>query len=267
MSVTSVNVIEITDQNFMESVIEESKHRPVVVDFWAEWCAPCRMIGPVLERLADEHDGSFLLGKLDVDANPQAAMAFRIQGIPAVKAFVDGQIANEFVGAIPEGAIRQFLDSIVPTESDRLSAQGFEELRAGREREALALFRQAVAADPGHPGAALGLAEIAAAKGEADEARRLLEPLRPHPEAERILASLDVSSWAVAPNGSGPLGEAERAAAEGRYADALEGFLGQIRAGDDRDAAREAMLKLFAVLGDDHPLVLQYRPKLSSALY
>ena len=265
MSVTTPNVVEITDQNFLESVIEESKRRPVVVDFWAEWCAPCRMIGPVLERLADEHDGTFLLGKLDVD--PQAAMAFRIQGIPAVKAFVDGQVANEFVGAMPEGAIRQFLDSILPTEADRLATEGFEELRAGRETEAEALFRQAEAADPRHPGAALGLAEIAAAKGEPDEARRLLEPLRPHPEAERILASLDVSSWAAAADGSGPLVEAERAAAEGRYADALEGFLSEIRAGDEREAAREAMLKLFAVLGDDHPLVLRYRPQLASALY
>src|SRR5207244_11934410 len=98
MSGTSPNVGDITDQNFMESVIEESKRRPVVVDFWAEWCAPCRMIGPVLERLANEHEGEFVLGKLDVDANPQASMAFRIQGIPAVKAFVNGQIANEFVG-------------------------------------------------------------------------------------------------------------------------------------------------------------------------
>src|SRR2546428_8039777 len=118
MSVTSPSVVEITDQNFMESVIEESKRRPVVVDFWAEWCAPCRMIGPVLERLADQHNGDFLLAKLDTDANPQASMAFRIQGIPAVKAFVDGQIADEFVGVIPEAAIRQFLESILPTEAD-----------------------------------------------------------------------------------------------------------------------------------------------------
>jgi thioredoxin len=117
-------------------VVEESKRRPVVVDFWAEWCAPCRMIGPVLERLADEHDGAFLLGKLDVDANPQASMAFRIQSIPAVKAFINGQLATEFIGAIPEASIRQFLDSILPTEADQLAMQGFEELAAGREAEA-----------------------------------------------------------------------------------------------------------------------------------
>jgi putative thioredoxin len=267
VTVTSPNVIEVTDQNFMESVVEESKRRPVVVDFWAEWCAPCRMIGPVLERLADEHDGAFLLGKLDVDANPQASMAFRIQSIPAVKAFINGQLASEFVGAIPETSIRQFLDSIIPTEADRLAMQGFQELSAGREAEAEALFRQSAEADPGHPGASLGLAEIAAGRGDADEARRLLEPLRPHPEAERILAGLEVSSWAAESNGSGPLGDAERAAAEGRYAEALEGLLASVKSGEDRDAAREAMLKLFAVLGEDDPLVAEYRPKLAAALY
>jgi putative thioredoxin len=265
---TSPHVVEITDQNFMETVIEESKRRPVVVDFWAEWCAPCRMIGPVLERLADEHDGAFVLGKLDVDANPQASMAFRIQGIPAVKAFVNGQIANEFVGAIPETAIRQFLDSVLPSEADQLALQGIEELRAGRETEAEELFRQADAATPGHPVAALGLAEIAAGRGDADEARRLLEPLRPHPEAERILAGLEVSSWASSDgNGTGPLADAERAAAQGRYAEALEGLLAQVKSSNERDAAREAMLKLFSVLGDDDPLVAEYRPKLAAALY
>jgi putative thioredoxin len=264
---TSPNVIEVTDENFMESVVEESKRRPVVVDFWAEWCAPCRMIGPVLERLADDHDGAFLLGKLDVDANPQASMAFRIQSIPAVKAFINGQLASEFIGAIPEASIRQFLDSILPTEADRLAMEGFQELSAGREADAEALFQQAREADAAHPGAALGLAEIAAGRGEADEARRLLEPIRPHPEAERILAGLEVSSWAGESNGSGPLGEAERAAAEGRHAEALEGLLAQVRSGEERDAAREAMLKLFAVLGDDDPLVSEYRPKLAAALY
>src|SRR5690242_21233597 len=113
---TSPNIVEITDQNFMEAVIEESKRRPVVVDFWAEWCAPCRMIGPVLERLATERKGEFLLGKLDVDHNPQAAAAFRVQSIPAVKAFRDGRLFDEFVGAIPETAIRQFLDYVLPSE-------------------------------------------------------------------------------------------------------------------------------------------------------
>jgi len=266
----SPNVVEVTDQNFMETVVEESKRRPVVVDFWAEWCAPCRMIGPVLERLADEHAGAFVLGKLDVDANPQASMVFGIQSIPAVKAFVDGQIANEFVGALPETAIRQFLDSLVPSAADQLAAQGFDALSDGNTDDAEGLFRQAISEEAGHAGAALGLAQVAATRGDVEEARRLLEPLRPNPEAERVLAALDVSAWASASgeNGQGPLAAAERAAAEGRYADALEGFLEQVRAGgEEGDAAREGMLKLFAVLGDADPLVLEYRPRLASALF
>jgi len=266
----SPNVIEVTDQNFMEAVVEESKRRPVVVDFWAEWCAPCRMIGPVLERLADEHDGAFVLGKLDVDANPQASMVFGIQSIPAVKAFVDGQIANEFVGAIPETAIRQFLDSLVKSGSEKLVEQGFDALADGRVDEAEGSFRRALDDEPGHEGAALGLAQVAASRGDATEARRLLEPLRPNPEAERVLAALDVSSWAAesGDNGQDPLAGAERAAAEGRYADALAGFLDRVQAGgDEADRAREGMLKLFAVLGDADPLVLEYRPKLASALF
>jgi len=261
-------VVEVTDQNFVEVVIEGSRQRPVVVDFWAEWCAPCRMIGPVLERLADEHEGAFLLGKLDVDANPQASMAFGIQGIPAVKAFVDGGIADEFVGAIPETAIRQFLDGLLPSGADQLAAAGFAALEAGRDDEAERLFREAVSQEPGHVRATTGLGQIAAARGEVDEARRLLTPLRPDPDAERILAAIDVSDWATGADGHGPLADAERAAAEGRFSDALEGFLERVRSGgEDRDAAREGMLKLFAVLGDADPLVMEFRPKLASALF
>src|SRR5512132_3610302 len=123
MSATSANVVEVTDATFAKDVLEESHRRPVVVDFWAEWCQPCRIIGPVLERLAEEHGGDFLLAKLDTDSNPQAAMAFRIQGIPAVKAFRDGKLVSEFVGAIPERAIRQWLEPLLPSEADGLVEQ------------------------------------------------------------------------------------------------------------------------------------------------
>ena len=134
------NVVEVTDQTFGELVLAESQRRPVVVDFWAAWCQPCRLIGPVLERLAGEYDGQFLLAKVDVDANPQISQSFAIQSIPAVKAFRNGRLANEFVGAIPEQSIRQFLRSVVPSEADLLVLQGEQAEQQGRTDEALSLI-------------------------------------------------------------------------------------------------------------------------------
>src|SRR5438477_6916737 len=155
------SVVEVTDANFGQAVLEESRTRPVVVDFWAEWCQPCRLIGPVLERLAAQHEGAFLLGKLDVDANPQAAAAFRIQSIPAVKAFRDGAVVNEFIGAIPEQAIRQFVGTLLPSGADQLAEQGFLAEAAGSMEEAERAYQAALSEDPKHVGAAVGLARLA----------------------------------------------------------------------------------------------------------
>jgi putative thioredoxin len=269
MSATSANVVEVTDATFAKDVLEESHRRPVVVDFWAEWCQPCRMIGPVLERLADEHGGDFLLAKLDTDSNPQASMAFRIQSIPAVKAFREGQLVSEFVGAIPEQAIRQWLEPLLPSEADRVVEQAELAEREGRLDDAERLFRQVLEGAPNHPGATLGAGRLAIERGDLAEARTLLESIRPDPEAERLLAAIDVSEWA-SPNGTGgPLAEAERAAAEGRFQEALETFLAAVRNGSeqDRQQAREAMLKVFSVLGEEDPLTAEYRRLLAAALY
>lgn len=268
MSPASANVVEVTDATFQTAVLEESNRRPVVVDFWASWCRPCLMIGPVLEQLAEEAGGSFLLAKLDVDANPQASTAFRVSSIPAVKAFRDGRLVNEFVGAIPEPAIKQWLATVLPSEADRLVKQAQEAEKAGRADDAEGMYRRALNTKPGLSPAVLGLARLALSRGEIALARELLSPLRPDPEAERLLAAVEVSEWAE-PAGSGPLAMAEKAAGQGRFQEALEVFLAAVRNGNEEDsrAAREAMLKVFAVLGEEDPLTVEYRRKLAAALF
>jgi putative thioredoxin len=268
VSENTPNVLEVTDQNFGSAVLDESSHRPVVVDFWAAWCQPCRMIGPVLERLADEYAGQFLLAKLDVDANPQASAAFGIQSIPAVKAFRDGRLVNEFIGALPEQAIRQWIQTVLPSEADELVARAGQAEREGRTEEAERLYREARAKEPDNRQAALGLGGLLAMRGEAEPARDILSDLRPDPEAERLLAAIEVSEWA-SPNGDSPLARAERAAAEGRFLEALEVFLAAVQNGTDeeKDRAREAMLKVFAVLGEDDPLTREYQRRLAAALF
>src|SRR5947207_7834982 len=174
MATVSPNVVEVTDANFGPAVLEESRERPVVVDFWAEWCQPCRVIGPVLERLAAERQGAFLLAKLDVDANPQAAAAFRIQSIPAVKAFVDGRLADEFIGALPEASIRAWMDGLLPSEADLMVRAADEAEQEGRVDQAERLYREVADREPTHAGAMLGLGRLAAMRGDAAEARRFL---------------------------------------------------------------------------------------------
>ncbi len=279
------SVLEVTDASFERDVLEESYRRPVVVDFWAAWCGPCRFLGPILERLAEEYGGEFLLAKVDVDANPGLAAAFGVQGIPTVKAFRDGQVVSEFVGAIPEAALRRWIQDVVPSEADRLVRQAEElEARVAREAgaaggtggsldsrvdEAEALYRKAMDLDPHHRRARLGLGRVLAWKGRDQEAREVLSPLRPDPDAERILDALEVAAWARAGEGdSSPVARGKRAAAAGRWEEALEAFLEAVRGGgEEREEARQAMLKVFAVLGEENPLTREYRRRLSRALF
>jgi putative thioredoxin len=256
-------VTDVTDATFQRDVIEGSGLRPVVVDFWAEWCAPCRSLGPVLESLAAEKSGAFLLGKLDVDRNPEVAQGFQVRSIPAVKAFVDGQVVDEFTGALPEPQVRGWIESLLPTGADRLCAEAAEAEAAGRLDSAEDTYRRALEADPLHPGARLGLARTLASGGRYDEARELAAALMPDPEAARVMARVRVAGWGSGDE-VGPLAEARSSAARGEWRDSLEAMLRLVPAGPE---AREAMLDIFAVLGDEDPLTKEYRPKLASALF
>lgn len=256
-------VVEVTDQDFLQTVVEESKRRPVVVDLWATWCAPCRTLGPILEKVAEERGGEFLLAKLDVDANPYTAGQFGVQSIPTVVAFKDGKPVDGFVGAIPEPMVKEFIDKILPTEADHEAQEALEEELQGDLDDAEAKYREALVADPDNRAARLGLGRVLAETGRDAEARELLMPLLPDPEADRVLAMLEVRSWASTSE-PGTLASAKRLAAQGKYKEALDGMLGALR--DDPDA-RQAMLDVFAVLGEDDPLVAEYRRKLANALF
>jgi putative thioredoxin len=281
----STATIDVTDATFDEDVLRRSETVTVVVDFWAPWCGPCRTIGPILERLAEEHEGELVLAKVNVDENPAVASSYGIRSIPAVKAFRGGELVDEFVGAVPERVARQFVDRLLPTEADRHAAAGVDAERRGAAVEAENSYRQAVDLDPNHPLARLGLGRLLedgnpdAALGELE---RVLPGTRERAEADRIAARIrlgreegggeeEVRAQLTANPRDLParLQLARLLAAREAYDEALAELLEIVRA--DRafedGAARKAMLDVFEVLGPRHPLAERYRDQLAKVLF
>src|SRR3954469_7325492 len=161
-------ISDVSEQDFQQKVVERSKQVPVVVDFWAEWCGPCRTLGPALEKAVNARNGEIELVKIDTDRNPGVAQEFQIASIPAVKAFKDGEVVAEFIGAIPPARIEAFLNEIVPSEADRLAEAGDE-----------ADLRKALELDPRNARAAIGLGRVLLGQGETEEALELLRAF-PH---------------------------------------------------------------------------------------
>jgi putative thioredoxin len=245
-------VIDVTEQDFEAEVIERSRQVPVVVDFWAEWCGPCRSLGPVLEREAEARDGEVVLAKLDTDANQALARAFRIQSIPAVKAFKDGRVVSEFIGAQPPPRVKEFFDALVPSEAERLVAAGGEED-----------LRRALELEPARTEAAVALARLRAARGDTDEAVQVLEG-RPGFAAEGLLARLRLA------NGDAAVAEAFARLDAGDTETGLDALIGAIANANDQDRKddlRRAVVGVLDELGVDHPLARESRRKLAAALY
>jgi putative thioredoxin len=256
-------VIDVTDADFEQRVLEESKTRPVVVDFWAGWCRPCLVLGPVIEKVVAEQSGDVLLAKVDVDANPVVASQFRVQSIPNVWAFKDGKPVDQFIGSLPEPAVRDWIAKLLPGEADAAADRAGEAEREGRLDDAETAYREALEEGAQNREARLGLARVLVASGQTDEARNVLQPILPDPDADRVLAAIRVSEWRSGVE-DGALGAGKAAAAAGRFEEALEQFLALVK---EEPGAREAMLDVFSVLGDDDPITKRFRPKLASALY
>lgn len=277
----SDNIIDVGEATFERDVIQKSFERPVVVDFWAAWCGPCRMLGPTLERLASEPNSNFVLAKVDVDANPSLSMRYGIQGIPAVKAFRNGEVVGQFVGAQPEPRVRQFLAEIAPSEADQTATTAEELLAERRWDEAEELFRQILADDPTNSEAKLGLSRALIGNGEGCKAADYLEDLSQYAstmaQAEKLLPLANyICSSAEKSNDLAEVTvveaqyrQAARLLQNRKYAPALDGLLEVLRHNKDyRDGmAKAAMLGIFELLGDADPLTNAYRREMASVLF
>ncbi len=276
-------VIDSSDATFERDVIQRSHELPVIVDCWAPWCGPCRVLGPILEKLAYERDGQVQLVKVNTDEHPQVARALQVEGIPAVFAFIGGQLVNRFVGALPEEQVRAFFDSLIPSEADVKAAEGYRMMQENQIPIARLHFEAALEENPDHELAGVGLAAILARLGETERAVELAQRWPNHPMSKSVLTSMELSATlaghdpaeirnAAAANADDAVARYRHGcllALEGQMLQALDELLESVRldkfAADE--AARKTLLGLFAMLGENEPAIAEYRRRLGRLLF
>ena len=247
-----MTVIDVSEQDFHAQVIERSAGVPVVVDFWAQWCGPCRQLGPLLERAAEERAGEVVLAKVDTDANPGVSQQFGVQGIPAVKAFIEGEVVAEFVGAQSPAQVEQFFDALVPSESQQL-------LEAGDERS----LRQAVELDPKNVDAAFALAQLLYRKGDSEGALALVRDAPGNFRADGLAARIELEQ-----RDDGAVAAAFDTLDEGEVERGLDQLLRALQSdGSDRERIRRVIVAILDELGVEHPLARDSRRRMAAALY
>ena len=281
-------VTDVVEADFQERVVEHSRTRPAIVDFWAAWCGPCRTLTPILERLAEEFGGAFLLARVNTEEAPQLARQFQIQSIPMVVAFRDGQPVDQFIGLLPESEVRRFLGEHCPSEADQIVVLANQKMAGGNVEAAYQDFRKVEAREPDHPGALLGLAQIALERQNFDEMDELVAKIPPlssqadTAENLKIVARLQRRCReAGGVESARSRSEQDPANLEARYAlaccltvskeyrealDILLGIVTEARSFGD-DAGRKAMLDVFALAGNRSPLAEEYRTLLSRAIF
>lgn len=283
-----MHAFDVSEADFEEKVVAASHGRPVVIDFWAPWCAPCKVLKPVLEKLAEEFGGKFLLAKVNSDENPELAARYGVRGIPAVKAMAAGKIVNEFSGALPEGAVREWLGKIIPSPAEDMRTLARQRMTEGDLEGALAQLAEASEADPNNEWVRVDAAEILLLQDNAVDARALLESLKDMDVVKdnRVAQLLAQARLAQAGTDSGSEKALSRAieinendlearlrlgkllVASNRLEEGMDQLLEIVKR--DRnfrdDIGRKTLLDVFNLLGGRGPLVTEYRRKLASVL-